>query len=118
MDCWALLGLVNLVLSLRLAAARVLIKVLRLLPVQKQVMKVFADKLALPGAEDFGFEEYPNKPLKGQAIVGEEACNGKGGSTDHAQPTRRLLTNDRMQQQVDASRHCDGHSTAKELPGR
>ena len=81
-------------------------------------MKVFADKLTLPSAEDFGFEEYPNKPLKGQSVVGKETCYGKGGSTDHAQPARRFLSNNRMQQQVDASRHYDGHSTAKELPGR
>lgn len=57
-------------------------------------MKVFADKLTLPGTENFGFEEYPNKLLKGQAVVGEEACNSKWSSTDHAQPAGRLFPND------------------------
>lgn len=80
-------------------------------------MKILADKLSLPGAEDFGFEEYPNKPFKGQSVIGEEACYCKRGSTNHAQPARRLLTNDRIQQQVDASRHCHSDDTAKELPG-
>ena len=47
-------------------------------------MEILADKLTLPGAEDFGFKEYPYKLLKGQAVVGEEACNSNGGSTDNA----------------------------------
>lgn len=80
-------------------------------------MEILTDELTLPGTENFGLEEYPNKTLKGQAVVGEEACHCKGGSTDHAQPARRLLTNDRMQQQIDARRHCNGDSTTKELPG-
>ena len=81
-------------------------------------MKILADKLTLPGTENFGFEEYPNKPLKGQSVIREEACNGKGGSTDHAQPACRLLTNDRMKQQVNSSSHCHSNDTTKELPGR
>lgn len=79
-------------------------------------MEILTDELTLPGAEDFGLKEYPNKLLKCQAVVGEETCNGKGGSTDHAQPACRLLTNDRMQQQIDARSHCNGDSTTKKLP--
>lgn len=81
-------------------------------------MEILTDKFTLPGTEDFGFEKHPDKLLKGQSIVGEEACHSKGGSTDHAQPACRIFPDDRMQQQIDTRCHCHGNHTAKELPDR
>ena len=118
MLCWTLRGTFTFTRSLRLAAARDLIKVSTPLSVEALVVDILSDVPALPGVQDFAFDDSPQKLLKVHAVVAEKAGHGSRRSQHDAEPAGRFPPNHRAQKQVHAcgDSHCE--NGAEELPGR
>lgn len=118
MLCWTEWGTFTFTRSLRLAAARDLIKISTPLSVEALVVDILTDVPALPGVQDFAFDDSPQKLLKVHAVVAEKAGHGSRRSQHDAEPTGCLPPNHMAEKQIHACGDYDRENGAEELPGR
>lgn len=118
MDCWTLRGIFSLSRSLWFAAARDLIMAVTPLSIIGFIIRIFADVLPIPGKQQFGLDDSPNKLLKAQAVVAEKARRREGRCQDDAEPACGFPAYEAPKAQIDASRDEQRGQRAKELPSR
>lgn len=108
--------MVNVSFSLLLAAKRDLIKIVTLLSAYKGVVEVVGFKPSAPGAENFGFNDSPDKLLKGHAVVSEKASHACRGCAEDAEPTCCFFAENGAKAQINTHGNQNGQGRAQELP--
>lgn len=118
MLCWTERGTFTFTRSLRLAAARVLIKVTTPLSVEAVVIGVFPYVLAVACKQELGLDDRPEELFKGHAVIGEKARHSSGRGQHDAEPACGFLADHVAQEQIRSRGDANGEDRAEELTGR